>query len=83
MVIAPKESTRVKLVTEEQESLRSRTLKPTKAGNLRGQSGWLASNSFGRIGRLGLTVLKRLQSIILVIYPTSNRFDCCWNEWFL
>ena len=61
VVIAPRQGTRQKLCTELQEVLNTRTLHPAQAGKLRGQSGWLASNSFGRVGRLGQAVLKRCQ----------------------
>ena len=60
-VVAPKESTRKKLANDIQEAISTRILTPARAGKLRGQSGWLASNSFGRVGRLGQAVLKRLQ----------------------
>ena len=61
VVVAPKDGTRRKLVNDIQEAIDTRTLTPARAGKLRGQSGWLASNSFGRIGRLGQAVLKQVQ----------------------
>ena len=69
VVVAPRQSTRQKLCTDLQDVLNTRRLQPAHAGKLRGQSGWLASNSFGRVGRLGQAVLKRIQ------YDKQHRFN--------
>ena len=61
MVLAPKEATRQQVQADIQQAIDTKRLTSAQAAKLRGRSGWLASNSFGRIGRLGSAVLKRLQ----------------------
>ena len=61
VVIAPREASRAQLVDDMEEAIRKYRLTPAMAAKMRGRSGWLSCNSFGRIGRLGQAVLKRLQ----------------------
>ena len=53
VTIGPKTTTRAKLVTAIDHHCESGTLTPADAATLRGQAGWLATNSAGRVGRMG------------------------------
>ena len=61
LVIAPREATRAQVLSDLGLAVQDRSLTPAAAAKLRGRCGWLASNSFGRLGRLGSAVLKHLQ----------------------
>ena len=56
-----RDATRHSICALIQEALSSRTLGSGTAAKLRGMLGWLATNSFGRIGRIGTFVLKQRQ----------------------
>ena len=60
-VFEPKVDTVEKVMQLSHEHLRSNRMTPAEASKLRGVSGWCASNTFGRAGRLGLAQLKRRQ----------------------
>ena len=59
--IAPKDSSRRQVVQDIQGALSANTMSTAQAAKTRGRSGWVGSNSFGKLGRLGLSVLKFLQ----------------------
>ena len=61
VVIAPRESTRTQVQLDLEAAIETQHLSSAQAAKVRGRSGWLASNSVGRVGRLGHAVLKRLQ----------------------
>ena len=49
------------LLADLDAAIKSGSMLPYQASETRGRSGWVASNSFGRIGRIGSSVLKHLQ----------------------
>ena len=61
VIIAPRESTRAQVLSDLGAAIVARSLTSAHAAKVRGRTGWLACNSFGRIGRIGSAVLKRLQ----------------------
>ena len=61
IVVSPKEATRHQVLSDIEVAVRSEAMSPAEAAKTRGRSGWVGANSLGRIGRLGLAVLKDLQ----------------------
>ena len=61
VVIAPREASRRQVREDIALALSTGTMTSGQASKTRGKSGWVATNSFGRIGRLGTSVLKELQ----------------------
>ena len=61
VTISPKEQSRAEVADVIDEAIVSGYLPPGKAAKVRGKSGWVGSNSFGKLGRLGLAVLKEIQ----------------------
>ena len=59
--MAPRESTRAQLLANIDEAINTQQLTRAQAAKVRGRAKWLASNCYGRIGRVGMTVLKELQ----------------------
>ena len=49
------------MVQDIQDALVANNMSTAHAAKTRGRSGWVGSNSFGKLGRLGLGVLKHLQ----------------------
>jgi len=61
VTIEPKESTRGAVIEQIDTALSTDSLPSGAASKLRGTLGWLATNSLGRVGRLGAYRLKRRQ----------------------
>ena len=61
VTITPRESSRRHVRDDIEAALSSGVFTSAQASKTRGRSGWVATNSFGRIGRLGTAVLKELQ----------------------
>ena len=59
--IIPKEITRRQTAGALEQSASTRCLPLALAGKYRGKSGWIASNTFGRLGRMGQSALKAQQ----------------------
>ena len=57
----PKTDTVQKICALSTHHLQLQSMTPAEASKLRGMAGWCASNTFGRVGRLGLAQLKRRQ----------------------
>ena len=60
-IVAPRESTRAQLLANIDEAINTQQLTRAQAAKVRGRARWLASNCYGRVGRVGMTVLKELQ----------------------
>ena len=63
VVVAPRESTRAQVLSDLDAATESRALSQAQAAKVRGRCGWMASNAYGRLGRIGSAVLKHLQYI--------------------
>lgn len=74
IVITAKTEAKQHVLDDLDQAILQQHLSPGKAAKLRGRSGWLASNAHGRIGRLGLAALKRLQ------YDRMHMFDTADHE---
>ena len=61
VTIIPKESSRRQVVSDIQLALETGRMSTGQAAKLRGRSQWVGTLSFGRLGRLGLAVLKAIQ----------------------
>ena len=61
VTIIPKESSRRQVVADIQLAIDTGRMSPGQAAKLRGRSQWVGTLSFGRLGRLGLAVLKAIQ----------------------
>ena len=61
VTVIPKEATRRQVVNDIQRALADSRMTPGQAAKLRGRSQWVGTLSFGRLGRLGLAVLKAIQ----------------------
>ena len=61
VTITPREASRRQVRNDIEAALLSGVFNSAQASKTRGRSGWVATNSFGRIGRLGTAVLKELQ----------------------
>ena len=72
VVIAPKEATRTQVMEDLSLAICTCKLTSAQAAKVRGRSGWLASNSFGRIGRLGQAVLKKVQYVKNYIFTDQD-----------
>ena len=59
--IAPKDSSRRQVYLDITEALAADSMSTAQAAKTRGRSSWVGTNSFGKLGRLGLSVLKWLQ----------------------
>ena len=63
VVLQPREKTRWQVLDGLQRAVDTRYLTSGDASKLRGRAGWVASNSYGRIGRLGAQCLKQIQYV--------------------
>ena len=61
IVLAPREVTRAQVLSDLTTAINDEKLSAAMAAKIRGRSGWLASNSHGRVGRIGMSILKELQ----------------------
>ena len=61
VMVKPRDHSRQAVVEDLQDALDARRLTPGQASKLRGRSGWVATNTFGKIGRMGTALLKHLQ----------------------
>ncbi|CAK0807283.1 unnamed protein product, partial [Prorocentrum cordatum] len=61
VVVMPKESSRRLVCADIDAAVAAASMSSAQASKTRGRSSWVESNSFGRIGRLGIAVLKGLQ----------------------
>ena len=68
----PKDATRANIAELCDDSMREQSLSLGEASKLRGAQGWLASNSFGRVGRVARPQLKKIQS--------CESGESCMNE---
>ena len=59
--IIPREASRQKVMVDLQRALDSEIMTQAQAAQTRGRSDWVGTNSFERLGRLGLAVFKHLQ----------------------
>ena len=59
--IAPKDSSRRQVAMDITQALADGNMSTAQAAKTRGRSTWVGTNSFGKLGRLGLSVLKHLQ----------------------
>ena len=56
--VAPKDSSRRQVALVIAQTLTDGTMSTAQAAKTRGRSTWVGTNSFGKLGRLGLSVLK-------------------------
>ena len=61
VTITPREASRRHVRNDIETAISTGVFTSAQASKTRGRSGWVATNSFGRIGRLGTAVLKELQ----------------------
>ncbi|CAK0890139.1 unnamed protein product [Prorocentrum cordatum] len=61
LVISPKDMSRRQVLEDLAVPIQSHWAQPAQAAKTRGRSNWVSSNSHGRIGRLGVAVLKHIQ----------------------
>ena len=59
--VMPKDASRRQVSIDIHEALLANHMSMAQAAKTRGRSGWVGTNSFGTLGRLGLSVLKFLQ----------------------
>ena len=61
VTVRPKEMSRKQVIIDIDIALEAGAMTSAQAAKTRGRSSWVASNTFGKIGRLGMAVLKELQ----------------------
>ena len=59
--VSPKDSSRRQVALDISKALSQNHITMAQAAKTRGRSTWVGTNSFGKLGRLGLAVLKHLQ----------------------
>ena len=61
ITLRPKDSAKAQVLQDLQRAIQSASMTSGEASKTRGRSGWIASQSYGRIGRLGVQQLKAIQ----------------------
>ena len=61
ILVKPRDHSRATMVHDVQEALSTGFMSKGQASNTRGRSNWVATNTFGKIGRLGSSVMKSIQ----------------------
>ena len=61
VVIRPEDTSKEQVIADIAAAEELKYMTSGQASKTRGRSNWIASNTFGRIGRLGVQILKELQ----------------------
>ena len=61
VVVKPRDHSRITVIENLRQAVEARRFSPGQASKVRGRTNWVATNTFGKIGRLGISVLKAIQ----------------------
>ena len=61
MVVKPRDHSRTTVIEDLRQAIADKLLTSAQASKIRGRSNWVATNTFGKICRLGVSVLRAIQ----------------------
>ena len=61
VTVRPKDSSRWQVADDLQKAVSEAWMTSGEASKTRGRAGWLSTNSYGRVGRIGTQALKQVQ----------------------